>query len=88
MNIKITHLNISGLELFEDNESFLHELTNEEIGVIEGGLQQNFLVSLMTQTQVIRTYSQIILFETNLVMPDNFRTALIENLSTIKKIKI
>jgi len=35
--IKISKLEPTGLELFEDSESFLNQLTFEEISVIKGG---------------------------------------------------
>lgn len=37
-NIKILELRQNGQELFEDDESFLLELTEQEIGIIQGGL--------------------------------------------------
>ena len=36
--IKISKLQPTGFELFEDKESFLHQLTEEEISLIKGGL--------------------------------------------------
>ena len=35
--IKISKLQPAGFELFEDRESFLHQLTEEEISLIKGG---------------------------------------------------
>lgn len=37
-SIKINELRPAGSELFQDSESFLNELTNEELGTVEGGL--------------------------------------------------
>ena len=36
-NIKINNLNPAGSELFNDSESYLDELTTEELNVIGGG---------------------------------------------------
>ena len=39
--IKIETINKdkTGIKLLKDEESFMHELTEEEIGIIEGGIQ-------------------------------------------------
>lgn len=36
--IKISELHPAGSELFQDSESFLNELTEQEIGGVQGGL--------------------------------------------------
>ncbi|HLO89355.1 MAG TPA: hypothetical protein VK203_30705 [Nostocaceae cyanobacterium] len=35
--LKINELKVTGTELFEDSESFLHDLTNEELKGAVGG---------------------------------------------------
>lgn len=41
-DIKISELRSSGLELFQDSESFLNDLSDQEVGLIEGS--DGFLV--------------------------------------------
>jgi hypothetical protein len=36
-NIDLTQLNAVGEELFEDKESYLHELAEDEMGIVGGG---------------------------------------------------
>jgi DNA replication initiation complex subunit (GINS family) len=52
-NIKISELQPTGLELFQDCESFINELTDQEIGSIKGGIDTyvNFVVVNSTQVQ-------------------------------------
>lgn len=45
--IKITELNPTGIELFQDSESFLQELSEDEIGIVKGG---NLTVNLSDLT--------------------------------------
>jgi hypothetical protein len=35
--ITISELNASGIELFDDSESFLYELSEEELNLVDGG---------------------------------------------------
>lgn len=44
--IKISELAPTGSGLFEDHESFLHELTDEDLGGIEGGLRYTYFVQI------------------------------------------
>ena len=44
--IKITELHPAGSELFQDSESFLNELTDDEMGSIEGGWLGEFLAKI------------------------------------------
>ena len=37
-SIKVNDLSPAGSELFQDYESFMNELTNEELGSIQGGI--------------------------------------------------
>lgn len=48
-SIKIHDLNPAGSELFHDSESFLNELTDEELGV-EGGLASVTVTVTLTVT--------------------------------------
>ena len=73
-SIKISQLPPAGSELFEDAESFLHELTNEEIREIKGGL----IVSVVSKTVSIYTQSQI-------VIPVNDRAIFAEDISLDNK---
>jgi hypothetical protein len=47
-DIKITALHTSGLELFEDDESFLSELDDRQLALISGGAKNlpNSLINL------------------------------------------
>jgi lactobin A/cerein 7B family class IIb bacteriocin len=42
--IKIHNLNAAGSELFNDSESYLNELTDEEMNMTNGGLTPLFIV--------------------------------------------
>jgi len=44
-SIKIHDLGPAGSALFQDSESFLNELTDEEIGTVEGGTSITVTVS-------------------------------------------
>lgn len=37
-SIKVNDLSPAGSELFQDDESFMNELTNDELGSVQGGL--------------------------------------------------
>ena len=50
-SIKISELRPAGSELFQDSESFLNELSDREMGAIEGGIRV-IGVSLTAQTVV------------------------------------
>ncbi|NMG08706.1 hypothetical protein [Brasilonema sp. UFV-L1] len=74
-SIKISQLRRPvGSELFEDTESFLHELTSEEIREIKGGL----IVSVVSESMSIYTQSQI-------VIPVNDRAIFAEDISLDNK---
>ena len=51
-SIKISELRPAGSELFQDSESFLNELSDREIGGIEGGAVTLVGVSVSFQTVV------------------------------------
>lgn len=38
-NISISDLSVTGSELFTDSESFLNELTNDKLNIINGGIR-------------------------------------------------
>ncbi len=42
-SIKISDLRPSGFDLFEDSESFLEELNDENMGIINGGMTPTIL---------------------------------------------
>lgn len=44
--IKISELAPTGFNLFKDHESFLHELTDDELGRIEGGWRHTYFVHI------------------------------------------
>lgn len=48
--INLSELHPAGSEFFQDSESFLHELTNEEASSIEGGIVSVVCVSFRFQT--------------------------------------
>ena len=51
-SIKISELRPAGSELFQDSESFLNELSDREMGAIEGGAFTVVGVSVSAQTVV------------------------------------
>ena len=51
-SIKISELRPAGSELFQDSESFLNELSEREMGSLEGGALTVVGVSLSAQTVV------------------------------------
>ena len=53
--IKISDLHSAGSELFMDSESYLNELTNEELNIAHGGLffSTPYCVSYITVSVVI-----------------------------------
>lgn len=59
-SIKISELQPTGLELFQDSESFLNELNDQEIGGIKGGQvvsQETVTVemTIVTETVVVNS---------------------------------
>ena len=51
-SIKISELRPAGSELFQDSESFLNELSEREMGSLEGGAFTAVGVSISEQTVV------------------------------------
>lgn len=51
-NIKISELRPAGSELFQDSESFLNELSDRDLGNVEGGAVTLVGVSASFQTVV------------------------------------
>ncbi|WP_193200058.1 hypothetical protein [Nostoc sp. MG11] len=49
-NIEINNLHSAGSELFQDSESFLNELSDREIGGVQGGLTLDTLVFSLPDT--------------------------------------
>lgn len=47
-NIIISDLEPAGANLFRDSESFLHELTEQEVGDVLGGWKVTFLWTALT----------------------------------------
>jgi hypothetical protein len=67
-SIKILELHPTGLDLFQDSESFLNELTDQEIGGIIGGKkgdevasQESVSVEITIVTRTIVTQGAIVL---------------------------
>lgn len=56
-SIKIYDLGSAGSELFQDSESFLNELTDEELGTVEGGTSITVSVSLSWSVTVSWTWT-------------------------------
>jgi len=54
--IKISDLHSAGSELFMDSESYLNELTNEELNIAHGGSTQ-VCVTLITTSIISFTFS-------------------------------
>jgi len=54
--IKISDLHSAGSELFMDSESYLNELTNEELNMAHGGSTQ-VCVTLITTSIISFTFS-------------------------------
>jgi hypothetical protein len=52
-SIKISELRPTGLELFQDTESFLNELTDNEVGVIEGGRRAISIGAINIQASIV-----------------------------------
>lgn len=50
-SIKVNDLNPAGSELFQDYESFMNELTNEELGSVQGGF------SVTVTGTILRTWT-------------------------------
>lgn len=58
--IRISELYPTGLELFEDSESFLNELSDQELGQIKGGQvisQETATVEMTIVTETVVTNS-------------------------------
>jgi hypothetical protein len=49
-NISISDLSVTGFELFTDSESFLNELTNDKLNIINGGIKE-FPINNVPPTQ-------------------------------------
>ncbi len=66
--IKIKKLtkNKTGIELLEDEESFMNELEEEEIKIIRGG---DIITAVGTSTNISPVFS--CRFDTNCTIPDN-----------------
>lgn len=50
--IQISELRPVGSELFQDSESYLQELSSQEIGTIEGGGRRLVLTSVIDSLQI------------------------------------
>jgi hypothetical protein len=48
-NISISDLSVTGFELFTDSESFLNELTNDKLNIINGGANLSLMNGVPTQ---------------------------------------
>jgi hypothetical protein len=48
-NILIIDLNLNGSELLTDSESFLNELTNDKLNIINGGANLSLMNGVPTQ---------------------------------------
>ncbi|WP_138499833.1 hypothetical protein [Nostoc sp. PA-18-2419] len=53
--IKINNLNASGSDLFNDSESFLNELTEDELNVTKGG-STPFCITIVVSVVVYGKY--------------------------------
>jgi len=63
-SIKIFELSLAGTELFQDNESFLNELNDQESLMISGGDGSDVYISNISQATVsvgisIKTFSVV-----------------------------
>nr|AVH79604.1 hypothetical protein [Nostoc sp. PCC 9205] len=42
-SITVSNLNVAGLDLFNDQESYLSEVTDDELGLTHGGISPTFI---------------------------------------------
>jgi hypothetical protein len=59
-NIKIHNISPSGSELFHDSESYLNELTDNEMGSIEGGTTISYTVTVTRTVSVTWTHTRTV----------------------------
>ncbi len=66
-SIKISELRPAGVELFQDSESFLNEIGEQEMG-ITGGYTAAISVSVVINTKVGNTFNANTVFNVNTVV--------------------
>jgi len=54
--IKINNLNTAGSDLFNDSESFLNELTEQEVNMTNGGISPVIVISVSVSVYAYGKY--------------------------------